>query len=155
MRTLALALLLAPSLAFAGGGTQLCSAVVTEVSALGMDSSRSFSYNGPATSVYGEATLFLDLTDGNTSITTFTTTCTVSHDGNTTDYTPQECTSTAGTYACVDTGVWTKASPGTKRWAIRLDLEGFPDFECTFSVGGGAGAAGDVLTVKRQLCTKG
>lgn len=155
MRALALVLLLAPSLAFAGGGTQACSSVVTQVDALAMTSSRSFSYNGPASSDYGLATVYIDLTDSNSSITTFTATCTVSHDGNSTDYTPQECSSSSGTYTCVDTGVWNKATPGTKKWPLRLDLEGYPDFECTFSVGGGSGGSGDLLTVKTQLCTKG
>lgn len=154
-----LALLFLPSVAFAGGGSQLCSPVVTRVSALGMDSSRSFSYDGPGTSDYGLAVLYIDLTDANSSITKFTTTCTVSYDGNTSDFTPQECSSASGTYNCVDTGVWNKGDgitgPGTKKWPLRLDIEGFQDFECTFSVGSGSGAAGDLLTVKTQLCTKG
>ncbi len=155
MRALISALvLLAASPALAGGGKQACSDTTTVITAQTMESSRSFEYEG-SRDVYGLATIWIELTDANTSITSFVATCTTSHDNNTTDYTPQECTSTAGTYACVGTGIFTKASPSSIKWPIQLNLEGFPDFECTFSVGAGAGAAADLLTVKQTLCTKG
>lgn len=125
------------------------------ISANQMTTSRSFSLNRDNAYGYEVLTLFVELTDANTSITRFDATCTVSTDGNTTDYTPQECTSSSGTYTCVDTGVWQKASPGTKNWPIRIDVTGFPDVECTFSVGAGSGASADLLTVKGRLCTKG
>ncbi len=126
------------------------------IAAQGMDASRSLSINRDnATGGYDLLTLWVNLTDANTSITRFDVTCTVSHDGNSTDYTPQECTSASGTYTCVGTGIWQKASPGTSKFPLRLDVSGFPDIECTFSVGAGAGASIDLLTVKGRLCTGG
>lgn len=120
-----------------------------------MESTRSFAVDRPNTEGgYGLLSLWIDLTDANTSITRFDVACTVSRDGNAKDYTPQECTSSGGIYTCVDTGVWRKSSPGTKAWPLRLDVEGFPDFECSFAVGAGSGASADLLTVHARLCTK-
>jgi hypothetical protein len=51
--------------------------------------------------------------------------------------------------------VFQKASPGSSYFSLRMDMDGYPDFACTFSVGAGAGAAGDLLTVKGRLCTEG
>jgi hypothetical protein len=163
MRTLlaaALALLV-PTLAAAAGTDapyiDRCADIPASdlISAQTMESSRSFSYNRTNAQGFDTLTLWVQLTDADTSITRFDVTCTVSDDGNSTDYEPQECTSASGTYTCVDSGVWQKASPGTSKFPIRLDVSGFPDFECTFSVGAGAGAAADLLTVKGRLCTGG
>ncbi len=124
------------------------------ITAQAMSSSRSFSLDRVNTAGgMGLLTLWVQLTDANTSITRFDGTCTVSDDGNVTDYTPQDCTSGA-TCTSTDAGVWQKASPGTKKWPWRLDVNGFPDIECTFSVGTGAATAvSDVITVKGRLCT--
>lgn len=150
--------LASPALAASVGPKENCVDIpaTSLISVNTMSSSRSFSLdreNGEGG--YGLLVLWISLTDGDTSITRFDTTCTVSNDGNATDYTPQLCTESSGTYACVDTGVWQKASPGTKNWTQRMDVEGFPDVQCTFSVGTGSGTSDDLLTVKGRLCTKG
>jgi hypothetical protein len=131
-----------------------CSQITTEVAGLAMSSSRSASFDGDnRTQSYDFVIYYFDLTDANTSITRFDSTCTVSFDGNVTDYTPQDCTAGA---TCTSTaaGVWQKASPGSAKWSWRLDLKGYPDHECTFSVGTGSGAAADPLTVRRQMCAE-
>lgn len=121
-----------------------------------MASSRSFSINRDNTAGgFGVLTLWVTLTDANQSITRFDATCTVSDDGNASDYTPQDCTAGA-TCTSTDAGIWQKATPTsgvtTKRWPWRLDVNGLPDIECTFSVGTGSGAAADLLTVKGRIC---
>jgi hypothetical protein len=152
----ALALCAAPAYAQNVGPKNQCVELGTLVDGLDMQSSRSFSVNRDNfAGGFDLLTVWVQLTDANSSITRFDVTCTVSDDGNSTDYEPQECTSASGTYTCVDSGVWQKASPGTSKFPLRLDVSGFPDFECTFSVGTGAGAAADLLTVKGRLCTGG
>lgn len=130
--------------------------VVPVVDAVAMTASPSFTYNLDNTQGgYDIAVLWIALTDANTSITRFDTTCTVSRNGNTTDYVPQVCDDTSdGICTQTDGNVFQKASPGTKLWPIRLDVGGYPDIECAFTVGAGAATAvSDVLTVYLRLCT--
>jgi hypothetical protein len=131
-----------------------CVDIGTLVNAQTMESSRSFSMDRTnGITGFTRLALLIELTDANTSITRFDVTCTESVDGNTTDYEPQECTVASGTATCVDSGVWQKASPGTAKWTYGVNLK-LPDLECTFSVGTGAGAAADLLTVKGRLCAE-
>lgn len=126
------------------------------IDGLDMTTSRTFSYDGPNSSGgYDLVVLFLSLTDANASITTFRTECTVSANGNTTDYVPQSETISSGVATQVDAGVWHKASPGTKNWPVRIDMAGYPDFECTFSVQAGSGAGIDLLTMRGRACVEG
>lgn len=151
--------LAAPALGAGMDGKRACvdlSGGSAVISAQTMESSRSFSYDGQNTSGgYDLLIIWIELTDANTSITTFRTTCTVSRNGNTTDYTPQVDAVAAGVSTQTDAGIWDKASPGSKNWPIRLGLSGYPDFECTFSVQAGSGAAADLITVYARLCTEG
>lgn len=104
---------------------------------------------------YDHLVLYIEWTDANTSVTDFDINCTVSDDGNVTDFTPQVCDDTAdGTCSLTDAGSWDKASPGTANWPINLNMFGYKDFACAFSVGSGSTAAADSLTVHGKLCTK-
>lgn len=140
------------------GPKQLC--IYTDssplIDAAVMSGSPSFSINRPNLSGgFNILRLFLRLTDADSSITRFDWTCTVSDDGNATDYTPQECTVAAGVATCVNAGVWQKATPGTANWSYRVDTSGWPDMQCTASVGAGAATAVvDVLTVTGMYCTE-
>ena len=156
MRLIAfLTITLAASVAMAQQGPMKhCGPADKVINALGMDSSRAFEWEGTnSAGGWNVATLWIELTDANSSITRFDATCTVSHDNNTSDYTPQDCTAGA-TCTSSGSGVWQKATPGTAKWPWRVDITGFYDFECTFSVGTGSGAAADTLTVYRQLCVE-
>jgi hypothetical protein len=162
MRPIAFALLMmaaAPALAAGIDGKRACvdlNGSGEKIIAQDMTSSRSLSYDGQnASGGYDLLVLWVQLTDANSSITTFRTTCTVSNDGNTTDYTPQVDEPVSGVATQVDAGIFDKASPGSKKWTVRLGISGYPDFECTFSVQAGAGAGADLLTVNARLCTEG
>jgi hypothetical protein len=122
--------------------------------AVTMESSRAFTFDlTSVASGYDLAVLWVSLTDANSSITRFDTTCTVSRNSNTTDYTPQVCDDTSDGVCTQTSGnVFQKATPGSANWPIRLDVAGYPDLECTFAVGAGAGAAADLLTVYLRLC---
>lgn len=120
-----------------------------------MTTSRSFSLNRDNSEGFDELTLLNSLTDIDSSITRFDMVCTVSNDGNVTDYKPQICSEAGGTYTCVDTGTWQKAMSGTTKWRLIVKLRGMPDAECTYSVGTGSGASADVLTVNGRLCLAG
>ena len=156
---LLVALLAVPALGAGMDGKRACvdlNKATEQVAGLDMQASRSLSYDGANTSGgYDLLVLWIQLTDADSSITTFRTTCTVSRDGNTTDYTPQVDTVTSGVATQTDSGIFEKASPGTKSWPARMGIAGYPDFECTFSVAAGAGADVDLLTVHARLCTKG
>lgn len=132
---------------------QNCSLNTAVVNGLGMDASRSFSMdqtNSKPTRPMVD--VIIKLTDANTSITRFDTTCTVSHDGNTTDIVPQTSTVASGVATQYDSLKFQKASPGTKNWVVSFNLRSMPDFECTFSVGTGSGASADLLTVDVRMC---
>lgn len=145
------------SIEAAAQGKNACDTLGTAgvlINAQGMDSSQSFTITQDNTQGgYGVLTLFIALTDANTSITRFDMVCTGSEDNNATGYILQSCAIAAGVCTSTDSA-WRKASPGTKNWPWRVDIEGFPDVECTFSVGTGAGAAADLLTVKGRMCVK-
>jgi hypothetical protein len=136
------------------GETRICIQKLAVIDAAGMDASRSFSldqnnwFGG-----YDVMVLMVDLTDANSSITQLDIDCTGSIDGNTKDYEPQECSVAAGVCTANDTQIQ-KATPATSTDGYRLDISGYPDWECTFSVGGGSGASADLLTVDIRLCTE-
>lgn len=141
-----------PSTSSIGAG-QNCSLNEDVLSGVTMESSRSFGIdqkNDKPTRPLVD--LIVQLTDANTSITRFDTTCTVSHDGNTTDITPQSISVDAGTATQNDSLIFQKASPGTKNFLVSFNLRSMPDFECTFSVGAGSGAAADLLSVDVRMC---
>lgn len=158
----AIALLPQSALAQSIGPKQMCIQAINSsgstalIDAAVMTSSPSFSINRP--NLDGGFDLFMlliKLTDADTSITRFDLTCTASDDGNTTDYFIQDCTVAAGVATCVDAGVWRKASPGSKNWSYRLDVSGWPDIECTATVGTGAATATiDKLSVTGRFCTE-
>ncbi len=135
-----------------------CRNLGTVVDALAMTSTRSFDsaafLNLNEGWGFDHVVLVIQLVDANASITRFDTTCTVSLDGNVTDLTPQIETVAAGVATQTDAGIWQKASPGSKNWPIRFNGGGYPAFQCSFAVGAGAGASGDLLTVKARVCTK-
>ena len=127
------------------------------IDGLAVSAAPSFSVNLNNAYGYDLAVVWVELTDANSSILTFQAVCTVSRDGNTTDSVPQKSTIDllTGIATQTDVNTWQKASPGTKNWPIRLDLEGFPDFECTFSAVAGVAEAGDLLDVYARVCTEG
>lgn len=156
-RLLAAALLLlysAPALAVGIQAGPPCADMGIVINGLGLNASRAFEHEGTnRIDGWASMTLFVDLTDADDSITRLDLTCTGSHDNNTTDYEIQDCTIAAGVNTCVDGGVVQKAVADNQRAPVyRVDVSGFADFECTFSVGAGAGAAADVLTVRGRLC---
>lgn len=156
---IAFALLLLSTAAHASPEWHRCMSLGTLISAQTMESTRSLDSTtavnwasvdrGPSIVV-----LTIQLTDANASITRFDTTCTVSRDGNVTDLTPQVETVVAGVATQVDAGVWQKASPGSKNWMTRFRVAGAHDFQCSFAVGSGTGAAADLLTVKADVCAQ-
>jgi len=155
MRRLLLCFLLlaAPAVSFAGTqGRHSCADSGTVVDAQGMDSSQTFSES--TVPGWTKAIFYFDLTDANTSITRLDLACTVSNDGNISDFTTTVCDDT-GDGVCTLTLVtgWQLASPGTSKWVVPFVLGDSPAYECTVSVGAGTGASADVLTVERQLCT--
>lgn len=153
-------LLFAALLSFAPAapkGPSSCVDIGTLVDAQTMESTRTGSWTNPSPNKdqgWDLLVLFIKLTDADTSIARFDVTCTVSEDGNTTNYTPQEDTVASGTATQTDAGVWQKASPGSKNWPIRMNIKGFPDFECSFAVGSGTGGSADLLTVEGRLCAE-
>jgi hypothetical protein len=132
---------------------QNCSLSVAVLSGVTMESSRSFGINQDNNKPTRPLVdLIIKLTDANTSITRFDVTCTVSHDANTTDITPQTVTVESGVATQNDALIFQKASPGTKNWLVSFHLGAMPDFECTLAVGTGSGAAADVVTVDVRMC---
>lgn len=137
------------------GPKQLCSQD-NVLSASAMTGSPSFGIDQDGD--YGErpkVTLFVSLTDADTSITRLDVTCTTSDDGNTTDYVPQIPKVDSGVATLSDGLIFRKSSPGTKNMAIGFDLENDPDFECTLTVGAGSATAViDVVTVEVRMCAR-
>lgn len=132
----------------------VCRNVNTVITAAGMDSSQSFSIDTTPGQNYGLATVFLSLTDANTSITSFQMQCFGNYRKGSDDFKLQSC-STASGVCTSDDATWTKASPGTSNWLWRVDIEGLQSIKCTMSVAGGTGASADLLTANLRLCTKG
>ena len=102
---------------------------------------------------YDLAVLFVEFTDANSSVTSVTVTCTVTHDNSTANYTPQKDTAGGSGWTQTTANVWTKASPGSTNWPIRMNISGYPDFTCTFAFAG-APASADKITVYARLCTQ-
>jgi hypothetical protein len=126
------------------------------ISDLALTTTRTAAYNGPNNIGWTYGWLYVELTDGDTSITQLNVSCTVSTNGNTSDFTPQKCStsSTDGSCTLIPVTGWIKASPGTSKFPIPFNMRGAPDFECPFSVGAGAGGAGDILRVTARLCAE-
>lgn len=150
-----LAAIFASATAYAGPGPQqACSNYGVALDDAQMDSNQSFDIGGSASTGYGLATVHLDLTDANTSITSFQMQCFGKYASEADEYKLQSCTTSSG--ACTsDDATWTKASPGSSKWLWRVDIEGLQSFKCTMSVAGGTGASADTITAKVRLCTKG
>lgn len=151
-----LATLLVPAAASAQrvGPRNACVDLGDVIDAQTMESSRSFSVDRDTIGGWGALSVYISLTDANTSITRFDLDCTASYDGNVTDFTLQSCAVATGVCTSSD-ATWQKASPGSTNWVWRVDVEGYEDVECTVSVGAGTGAAADVVTVHGRLCVKG
>lgn len=97
-------------------------------------------------------TLLVANVDANSSVTTWRAVCTVSSDGNTTDYTIQKFDQ--ATALLSDDSTFDKTSPGSANWPISFDLQDMPDFECTFTAQAGAAAAADTLQVIVRMCVR-
>ena len=102
---------------------------------------------------YGLLILSVTVSDSNDSVTAISMACTSDIGGN--DYSLQECSVSSGAATCYN-ATWTfdpsgESSP--KRWAWRVDIEGFRGVECTFTDTGGLVA--DSIVVVGHLATKG
>jgi hypothetical protein len=119
-------------------------------------SSRSFSIDRPnEKGGYSVLALSVALVNSGSTVTRLDTTCTVSLDGNVTDLIPQSWSEAAGVFTGTGSGIFRVPISGTSyAYPIRLNLNAFPDFECTFSVGAGSGDSSDLLTVQARLCTE-
>ena len=127
----------------------------TLVSAASMNASSSFTVPTNVPLGYGLMVLYITVLDANNTVTALNLSCTASHDGNTTDYTLQDCTVVAG--VCTSNNAsWTKnpsAITSPKIWPWRVDIESFKDLECTITNTGGEAA--DKLTIVGYVATKG
>jgi hypothetical protein len=97
--------------------------------------------------------VWVKVTDGDNSVTAITMSCTGSEDQNTTDFTLQSCVVASG--ACTSSNAsWVKDPSGmtTKNWVWRVDIEGVPDIECTFTDTGGD--ASDSIIVGASFAMK-
>ena len=100
---------------------------------------------------YAVLSLYVKLTDANSSVTNISMSCTGSHDGGTTDYTLQSCAVAAGT--CTSTNAaWSKTLTAQGNWIWRVDILGYQEVECTFTDTGGLVA--DTLDVTGTLVTQ-
>lgn len=155
MKKLLILLTMLPVVAFGGSANkEVCVNTGPQISAQGMDSSQSFEITGSPSNNFGLASVLLDLTDANTSITSFDMSC-VGKVGLVDDeFTLQSCATSAGVCTSSDAS-WAKASPGTAKWVWRVDMEGIQTLKCTLSVGAGTGTGADLLTARVRLCTKG
>lgn len=105
--------------------------------------------------VWGLMVVWVTITDANDSTTAITMTCTGSHDRGATDYTLQSITTATGVGTSANSS-WVKdpsAITSPKKWPWRVDIEGFPEVECTFTDTGGAAA--DTIGVTVTFATKG
>ncbi len=153
---LAAAILLVAQVASAQTTAYACIDHGVVINGLALTSARSFEIErGPRDGGFGVLTLYIALTDANASITRLDIACTVSPDDNTNDYTMQVCDNTEDG-VCTLTAVtgWQKASPGTSKFPIRVDINGHADYECTVSSGAGTPAAADVVTVRARQCVE-
>lgn len=105
--------------------------------------------------VYGIMVVWVTITDSNDSVTAINMSCTGSHDRGATDYTLQDITVAAGVGTSVNSS-WTKDPSGItspKKWPWRVDIEGMPEVECTFTDTGGNSS--DTIGVTVTFATKG
>lgn len=136
----------------------------TVISAATLDaSSTSFAINqdnATTAGIYGEMTVWIVVADsasgaGANSVTALNMSCTGSPDGGATDYTLQDISVAAGVGTSVNAS-WTKDPSGIttpKKWPWRVDTEGYPEVECTFTDTGGD--VNDTLGVIVTFATKG
>lgn len=91
--------------------------------------------------------------DGNDGAITFD--CTVSRDGNDTDYLPSTCTVASGTCTLnIPTTQFTTATlSADTNYAFRWDIRGYRDFQCTVAHDGSPSAT-DTVTVHVQMVTQ-
>jgi hypothetical protein len=132
----------------------------TVINAVALDTaSESFAINmsnTPANGVWGLMTVWVSIADADNSTTAINMSCTGSPDGGTTDFTLQDCASVVDGVCTSANASWTKnpaAITSPKRWPWRVDIEGIPEIECTFTDTGGAAA--DTITVTVTFATKG
>ena len=160
LRTIALlATLLLSAPALASGAQQKFSTGPAIVATALSAASTSFTqiFDAPSQQgIWGLMTAFICITDADNSTTAINMSCTGSPDRGTTDYTLQDCSSVTGGVCTSANASWTKnpaaiASP--KCWPWRVDIEGLPEIECTFTDTGGAAA--DTIAVTVTFATKG
>ncbi|OFW58400.1 MAG: hypothetical protein A2Y75_01445 [Candidatus Solincola sediminis] len=131
--------------------------VINAVALSTASSSFTVDLTAPTTNgIFGLMTVWVSIADADNSTTALNMSCTGSHDGGTTDYALQDC-ATLTNGVCTSVGAsWTKDPSGIttpKRWPWRVDIEGFPEVECTFTDTGGAAA--DSITAYVTFATKG
>lgn len=106
---------------------------------------------------WGLAVIYVNLLDADDGVSAINMTCTASTDDNTTDYMMPDCPVSAGTATCTQiTWVFDPSghtSADNKYWVWRVDIEGYEDFECTFTDTGGDGS--DFIQVELAFATKG
>jgi hypothetical protein len=161
MLRLTLALLLAPSVAFAQLApktkTLELGTLLNNVSGNASASSLTFTI-GPnigTTITTGDDRLegytWLDLRfnhSAHSAATAVTMTCTTSEDGGTTKEILQDCTVASG--ACTsDDASWSKAVSGTKKWRWRVGIKNGKQAECVVALTAGDGT--DKITVKGKV----
>lgn len=135
------------------GWMSRCSGWTTQVSGLDLQASRSWTHDGDDGEDWGLLTVLINLSQQNT-VTQVDMICSGSDDGNSTDYVFQECAVASGACTSSD-ATWEKTVAAADQWAWRVDTGGLPDWQCTISVGAGAGTSTDVITVKTRVCAKG
>jgi hypothetical protein len=142
----------APRQAFSKYGTVI---TTTALSA----SSTSFTVNldnAAVNGTYGLAIVWVSIVDASNSVTAINMICTSSPNGGVTDYTLQDCASVVDGVCTSANASWTKnpaAITSPKRWPWRIDIEGLPELECTFTDTGGDGS--DTISVDLTFATKG
>lgn len=157
---IALFLLSAASVVNAAAPKQLYTSYGTVINGVALSaasSSFTVNFDNPATNgIPGLMVVWVSVTDASNSVTAINMTCTGSHNGGTTDFTLQDCSSVAAG-SCTSVGAsWVKdpsAITSPKRWPWRVDIEGVPEVECTFTDTGGD--ASDSITVFVTFATKG
>lgn len=131
--------------------------VINGVALSAASSSFTVNFDNPTTNgIPGLIVVWVSVTDASNSVTAINMSCTGSPNNGTTDYTLQDCSSTAGGVCTSANASWTKdpsAITSPKRWPWRVDIEGMPEVECVFTDTGGD--ASDSITVTVSFATKG
>jgi hypothetical protein len=139
------------------GAKQLYANYGTAIATTALDaSSSSFSVkNEVATTggTWGLMIVWVTIIDADAACSLVTMNCTGSKNGNSTDYQLEDLTVATGVATSVAAS-WTRnPGTGTTRWLWRVDIEGIPDVECTFTDTGGD--ASDSIAVDVSFATKG